>query len=296
MVKYQQAALDRTFAALADPTRRALLAQLDEHENVSVSELARPFPVSLPAIMKHLDVLSDAGLITRTKTGRTVSCRLAAAPMQEAVGWLNHYQRFWSERLDRLAAFLEEEESCPLAANVLIEPSLTLKRRLKASPEAVYAAWTDPEKIVKWFGPDSGPVEHAEFDVRVGGKYSIGFRTEDGEQHYVSGVYREVVPNEKLVFSWAWRSTPERVSLVTVLIKPDGAGSLLTLIHEKFFDEKARDDHRKGWTGCLDKLVDVFFVTAKRRATWHRQQPANAARMPQRRRAKASTAASAGMN
>jgi len=113
MVKYQQASLDRTFAALADPTRRALLAQLDERENVSVSELARPFPVSLPAIMKHLDVLSGAGLIVKNKTGRTVSCRLAAAPMQEAVGWLNHYQRFWSERLDRLAAFLEEEVSCP---------------------------------------------------------------------------------------------------------------------------------------------------------------------------------------
>src|SRR3990170_2241447 len=113
MVKYKDASLDRTFAALADPTRRALLAQLDARENVSVSELARPFPVSLPAIMKHLDVLSDAGLITRSKTGRIVSCRLAAAPMQEAVGWLNRYQRFWSERLDRLAAFLEEEESCP---------------------------------------------------------------------------------------------------------------------------------------------------------------------------------------
>ena len=72
--------------------------------------------------------------------------------------------------------------------------------------EAVYAAWTDPEKIVKWFGPDSGPVEHAELDVRVGGRYSIAFRTENGEQHHVSGVYREVVPNEKLSFTWAWRS------------------------------------------------------------------------------------------
>jgi DNA-binding transcriptional ArsR family regulator len=112
MVKYQDTALDHTFAALADPTRRALLAQLELREHVSVSELARPFPVSLPAIMKHLDVLSHAGLITRTKTGRTVSCQLAAAPMQEAVGWLNRYQRFWSERLDRLAAFLEEDESC----------------------------------------------------------------------------------------------------------------------------------------------------------------------------------------
>jgi uncharacterized protein YndB with AHSA1/START domain len=144
------------------------------------------------------------------------------------------------------------------ATSVLIEPSLTLKRRLKAAPEAVYAAWTDPEKIVKWFGPDAGPVEHAALDVRVGGRYTVIFRTEDGEQHHVSGIYREVVPNEKLVFTWAWRSTPERESLVTILIKPDGAGSLLTLQHEKFFDEKARDDHARGWSGCLDKLERYF--------------------------------------
>ncbi len=112
MVKYADAALDRTFAALADPTRRALLARLGEGEGLSVSELARPFPMSLPAVMKHLDVLSDAGLITRTKTGRTVTCQLNAAPMEEAMNWLTRYQRFWSEQLDRLTAFLEEE-SCP---------------------------------------------------------------------------------------------------------------------------------------------------------------------------------------
>jgi uncharacterized protein YndB with AHSA1/START domain len=80
------------------------------------------------------------------------------------------------------------------------------------------------------------------------------FNTEDGEEHQVNGVYREVVRNQKLVFTWAWRSTPERESLVTVLIEPDGAGSMLTLIHEQFFDEAARDRHRHGWTGSLDKL------------------------------------------
>ncbi|HXZ07775.1 MAG TPA: metalloregulator ArsR/SmtB family transcription factor [Paraburkholderia sp.] len=112
MVKYQEAALDRTFAALADPTRRALLARLSDQHDLSVSELAAPFEMSLPAVMKHLDVLSDAGLVTRTKTGRTVACRLSAGPMEEAMRWLNHYERFWSEQLDRLAAFVEEE-ACP---------------------------------------------------------------------------------------------------------------------------------------------------------------------------------------
>jgi DNA-binding transcriptional ArsR family regulator len=113
MVKYQDAALDRTFAALADPTRRALLARLIRQDGISVSELAQPFSMSLPAIMKHLDVLSDAGLIAREKTGRTVACRLTAKPMEQAMDWLNRYQRFWSDNLDRLAAFLEEEQWLP---------------------------------------------------------------------------------------------------------------------------------------------------------------------------------------
>jgi DNA-binding transcriptional ArsR family regulator len=113
MVKYKDETLDRTFAALADPTRRALLARLGEQQNVSVSNLAQPFAMSLPAIMKHLDVLSDAGLITRAKTGRTVACRLTAGPMERAMDWLKRYQRFWSENLDRLAAFVEEEKWPP---------------------------------------------------------------------------------------------------------------------------------------------------------------------------------------
>ena len=142
----------------------------------------------------------------------------------------------------------------PAQAQLATKPSLTLKRRLNAAPEKVYAAWTDPEKIVKWFGPDAGPVKHAEADVRVGGRYAVTFHTEDGEQHHVSGIYQEVVPNERLVFTWAWRTMPERESLVTILIKPDGEGSLLTLIHEQFFDEPARDRHEWGWTGALNKL------------------------------------------
>jgi DNA-binding transcriptional ArsR family regulator len=113
MVKYTNQAgsgmLDRTFAALADPTRRELLARLSSRDGLSISELAEPFAMSLPAVMKHLDVLTDAGLVAREKTGRVVACRLTAAPMREALAWLNRYERFWSDNLDRLTAFVEEE-------------------------------------------------------------------------------------------------------------------------------------------------------------------------------------------
>jgi DNA-binding transcriptional ArsR family regulator len=132
MVKYR-GELDRTFAALSDPTRRALLARLGEQGSVSVSELAAPFPVSLPAIMKHLDVLTDAGLIVREKTGRTVSCRLTAQPMEQAVNWLNRYAQFWSETFDRLAAFVEEETwptqpSTPIPVQPNARPSVQASR------------------------------------------------------------------------------------------------------------------------------------------------------------------------
>jgi len=77
---------------------------------------------------------------------------------------------------------------------------------------------------------------------------------ENGEYYEVGGVYRELVPNRRLVFSWAWHSTPERESLVTVSLKPDGDGTLLTLTHEQLFDQAARDSHERGWNDLLDKL------------------------------------------
>ena len=112
MVKYEGTTLDRTFSALADPTRRAILATLMASPGASISEIAEPFGVTLPAIMKHLAVLTDAGLVMRTKSGRTVACSLTPAPMEDAVTWLNNYSHYWNRQLDKLAAFVEEEE-CP---------------------------------------------------------------------------------------------------------------------------------------------------------------------------------------
>jgi DNA-binding transcriptional ArsR family regulator len=109
MVNYSDSRLDRTFAALTDPTRRAILARLEREPGLSISELARPFPLKLPAILKHVAVLADAGLIARSKHGRTVTVRLTPEPMAEAMEWLRRYERFWSGSLDRLAAYLETE-------------------------------------------------------------------------------------------------------------------------------------------------------------------------------------------
>jgi DNA-binding transcriptional ArsR family regulator len=110
MVNYKPH-LDQTFAALGDPSRRAILARLAERGSASVSELAQPLPIKLPAVMKHLDVLDAAGLITRSKQGRIVTVRLAPDPMREAMEWLRRYERFWNASLDRLAAYAEARET-----------------------------------------------------------------------------------------------------------------------------------------------------------------------------------------
>jgi DNA-binding transcriptional ArsR family regulator len=115
MVNYSPS-LDRTFAALTDPTRRAILARLEREDTATVSALAEPFAIKLPAVMKHLDVLDEAGLISRSKTGRTVTVRLRPEPMREAMDWLQRYERFWSASLDRLKALAEAQEKAAQAA------------------------------------------------------------------------------------------------------------------------------------------------------------------------------------
>jgi DNA-binding transcriptional ArsR family regulator len=114
MVNYQ-AGLDATFGALADGTRRAILARLSESDS-SISELARPFSMSLPAVLKHVEVLERAGLVDARKDGRVRRCRLEAAPLQQASDWIAHYRKFWQGRFQALERYLAEttkEESWP---------------------------------------------------------------------------------------------------------------------------------------------------------------------------------------
>jgi DNA-binding transcriptional ArsR family regulator len=109
MVNYSTIGLDRTFGALADPTRRAMIQRLARGE-CSVTGLAQPFDMSLPAISKHVRILEHAGILVRRKTGRTVRCRLQPRPLEEATRWVEQHRMFWEKQLDSLAAFLAETQ------------------------------------------------------------------------------------------------------------------------------------------------------------------------------------------
>lgn len=136
-------------------------------------------------------------------------------------------------------------------------PVLTLERRFAADPAAVYAAWTRPELLARWWGPRHTRVETAEVDARVGGRFRVVLVEDGGARHEVSGVYSEVEPGRKLVFSWAWsEAPPERASRVAVTFRAVPGGTELRLVHDRFADPETAVRHRRGWTESLERLSE----------------------------------------
>lgn len=133
---------------------------------------------------------------------------------------------------------------------------LVIRRSYDADTETLFRALTDPEALKEWFGPGSAKVHHAESDLRVGGKWAIEMIGDNCEEHNVSGEYVEVDAPRKVAFTWAWRSTPERVSQVTYALSPASEGrTTLTLTHERLHNAEVRDKHAYGWNGSLDNLA-----------------------------------------
>lgn len=132
---------------------------------------------------------------------------------------------------------------------------LELSRQLSASPERVFKAWLDPVAFKSWFKPNpSIEVTTVEIDPRVGGEYRFVMAGGDGQEYVGAGVYEEIVPSEKLVFTWKPCGEPD-TTRVTVSLRPSGSGTELTLTHELLPSAESRDNHEKGWTSCLDSLV-----------------------------------------
>lgn len=142
------------------------------------------------------------------------------------------------------------------AAAARERPSLRIQRHYDGiAPEQIWHAWTDPKALSVWFGPgEDNSVIHARTDVRAGGSFCVAFRLVNGNEHEVSGIYKEVEHDRKLVFTWTWRDSPERESLVTVLLEPTASGTRMDFLHEQFFDQAERDDHEGGWLPTIDKL------------------------------------------
>jgi uncharacterized protein YndB with AHSA1/START domain len=143
------------------------------------------------------------------------------------------------------------------------QAQVSLTRTYPVAAEKVWRAWTDPQQLSQWFGPARGQadVKAAEIDLREGGRFRFNFNMPDGDNNEASGVYQQVQPHQRLVFSWAWRSTPERVSRISITLTPVAGGTELQFVHDRFFDMQARDNHARGWAMFFDSL-DSFLQPA----------------------------------
>ena len=142
-------------------------------------------------------------------------------------------------------------------------PTLEVRRTIRAPRERVFHAWTTPEELSAWHAPGPLTVSLAEIDLRPGGAYRIHMRTPDGIEHRVTGVYREVDPPNKVVYTWAWEG--EHVvkdSVVTVEFLARGDATEVVLTHSGIADEAERANHTQGWTAILDKLEAAYAGSA----------------------------------
>ncbi len=141
-----------------------------------------------------------------------------------------------------------------------LDTTLELRHTYTASPERVFRAWIEATSLSRWFAPsDEYQAIVHDLEVRVGGRYRIEMRHSGGASHVAYGEYREIEPHRRLSFTWRWEANPSMPeTLVTVAITPQGEKSELVLTHQRFADAKMRDDHTKGWSGCLERLTRIL--------------------------------------
>ena len=212
MGDYAQGDLDITFAALADPTRRAILERLAISE-ASVNELAEPFDLSQPAISKHLKVLERAGLIEKGRDAQRRPRRLVAKPIDEAAAWMQGYRNPGTLQLTKPS-----------------DRELQIKRKFVARRERVFAAFTEPELLKRWFfGKPGGALEVCDVALKAGDSFRYLWRDPDGSEMGMSGVCLEMKRPERIVATEKWDQPwyPGKAT-GTITLSEDGGVTTLT--------------------------------------------------------------------
>ena len=270
--------LSVTFAALADPTRRAILARLASGA-CSVTELTEPFEMSMPAVSKHLRVLERAGLVARGRAAQWRPCQLDAAPLKEVADWAERYRHVWEGRLNRLDDYLQScrpskgEDSMratPSAAHSgtfqVTTPSdteITLTRLFNAPRDLVWEAMTKPEHVRRWWGclDERYSVPVCEIDLRVGGKWRFVGRGPEGDIPAFYGEYLEIDRPGRLVYTEIFEPFPDGGSLVTQRLDEEQGKTRLT-VTARYDSRETRDmvigtGMEKGAAISYDRLEDL---------------------------------------
>jgi len=253
--------LDQVFQALADPTRRAVVAILVRGP-ASVSNLARPFDMTLSAVMQHLQVLIDSGLVTTEKVGRVRTCRIDVAALRAAEDWLVRRRTLWEYRLDRLDLLLtapsDRYGGLDMTDRSVLVSSFAIERTYPVGPDKVFAAWADPLTKARWFA--GANAEQHELDFRPGGVEVTRGKNPEGKPLIFESHYHDIVPTQRIVYSSALlvEQNPVTISVTTVQFQPAGTGTTLVLTEQDTFldgheQPEWRESGTNGWLTALEQ-------------------------------------------
>jgi uncharacterized protein YndB with AHSA1/START domain/DNA-binding transcriptional ArsR family regulator len=260
MVEYEAAQkLNRIFHTLADPTRREILCLIAKR-GYTVSDLAKPFDMSLAAISKHLNVMEKAGLLRRSKEGRICHCYLDSRPLSEATQLINQLQTFWEQQFTSLEQFLEQADPdifhSQQRKNKMKVSPLVVKKKLAAPCEKVFEALSRPEILKLWLRPNAEWQVTSKNTFKVGGHYEHNMLSTDGTAYNHLGEYKEIVPFKKIVFTW--NSNVVKNTIVTIELEEVNGFTELKLTHDLFPTEEIKEQHHQGWKECLQNLTQCL--------------------------------------
>ena len=241
-----EARLSEILKAVSDPTRRAIVTLLVQHGVMRVTDLAGHFDMSLNAVSKHIKVLEAAGLTRRRTQWREHLIEADLAEVTRIDRWFAQLRLIWDTRLEALEMIVTKETP-------MTELSLTTSRHINAPAARIFNAWLDPAMLARFMiaGPGMS-VPSAKADPRPGGRFDLVMRNGDKDLPH-GGVYKEIIPHSRLVFSWESPFSVEG-STVTLTFSPEGDGTLVELTHVKFASEDSRNNHERGWTAILAML------------------------------------------
>lgn len=265
--------LDAMFAALANPTRRAILARLADGE-ATVNTLAAPFSMSLPAVSKHIRVLENAELIERGKTAQFRPCRLNVRTLEHVATWADQYRHIWDARFDRMDQTIKAMGDAKVADQT---EWVRIEREFDAPIDVVWEMWTNPDLFKQWYGPMGMSVPTAEMDVVVGGTRKICMEMNTPERQmsmWFTGIYKEVKRPARLVYTESMCDadgviiSPQSMGMpeghpditeVIVELSESGGKTLVTMVHVGVPEGSAGAG---GWGQAFDKLAGVLNASA----------------------------------
>lgn len=261
MTDARRYSLDQVFQALADPTRREMVAVLTRGP-ASVSALAQPFDMTLSAVMQHLQVLIDSGLVTTEKVGRVRTCHIESHALRAAEEWIVERRTLWENRLDRLDLLLgaspHPQERPDMTDHSVLVSTFAIERDYPVTPDKVFAAWADPQTKARWFA--GGHTSNHELDFRPGGVEITRGQNPEGKDLTFESRYHDIIPSRRIVYSSVLlvERAPVTISVTTVQFEPSDMGTTLMLTEQDtYLDGHEQPDWREsgthGWLAALEK-------------------------------------------